>query len=484
MSGFVFLILVTRFVDPSTYGLFTLGLTVTLLMQGLSDLGLDRSVDYFIPRNIGDPSTVRSIIVNAIGLVFLGSTTTAVFLFMTAPWLAGLFNEPGLETAIRMLAISLPLWGVLNVTVGVFRGIKQLQYLVASKDIIRQVTKVVGTTTLLAAGLGLTGLIGGYLVSLVVALVVAVGFFPQVSDKLFVQEEVEETVGNGVFSVRNMLSYSLPLAISGIIYTIIFQLDYLVIGYYHTSAEVALYRVTYLLTSAMVVVVGPLAQAYKPVVAERTGDTASLRDLYRLTTRWTTLMAIPIWLTIALAPTAYLQVLFTTEYAVGGLVVGVLAAGFLANAVAGPEAMMLEGLGYPRLTMVNSLLLIAVNLVLDVYLIPRYGVLGAAVATSAALTVRVLAGVLEIYLLRDIHPYGRWLLDVSGAVIPTALVGWATATVLPSDRLVAFCLPPLVLATYLSALAAAGLFDENDAKVARRVDDYLGHQLLQRIVRT
>jgi len=483
-SGFVFLALVTRLVSPSTYGQFTLGLTIVLLLRGLSGLGLNRSVDYFIPRNMGDPETIRTIILYALGITVVATTATVAVLAVAAPVVAAELGEPVLRTAIPALAVALPLWGVLNVVVGVFRGIKSLQYLVVSKSIVFPITKILATAGFVVAGLELFGLIGGYLVALVFAIVVALGLLWLVADDLFEETtEAEDDDEGGEFSLRSMVSYSLPLAVAGLIYAVVFQLDYLVIGFFGTAPDVAVYRVAYLLTATLAVVVGPLGQAYKPAVAERSSDRTSLSELYRLTTRWMVMLILPPWLTLVLAPETYVRVLFTTDFAVAGTVLIVLTLGFLTNALGGPEAMMLEGLGYSRVTMANAVVLIVLNLVLDVLLIPRFGVLGAAIATSTALTIRVVAGVGEIYLFRGVHPYGRWLLEVGVAAVPAAVAGAIATRLLPDGVIVAVALPPIVVVSYAGALVLGGVFNEDDHSVAGRVDDVLGYRVFQRVVR-
>lgn len=52
--GFAFVAVATRLVTPSEYGVFTLGLSIVLFVQGFASLNIYRSVDYFVPQFLSD----------------------------------------------------------------------------------------------------------------------------------------------------------------------------------------------------------------------------------------------------------------------------------------------------------------------------------------------------------------------------------------------------------------------------------------------
>ncbi|TKX52933.1 flippase, partial [Halorubrum sp. SP3] len=54
----------------------------------------------------------------------------------------------------------------------------------------------------------------------------------------WIRESEVESVSN-----RALLSYSLPLVLAGVIYSLVGQIDYFIIGYFLGSAEVGQYQV-------------------------------------------------------------------------------------------------------------------------------------------------------------------------------------------------------------------------------------------------
>jgi len=75
------------------------------------------------------------------------------------------------------------------------------------------------------------------------------------------------------------------------------------------------------------------------------------------------------------------------------------------NSMTGGVASTLNMTGKQNLEMLNSVALVAINIVLNCFLIPLYGGLGAAIATSISITIINLLRILEVYIVHAIHPY-------------------------------------------------------------------------------
>ena len=107
----------------------------------------------------------------------------------------------------------------------------------------------------------------------------------------------------------------------------------------------------------------------------------------------------------ALSAGRIVGVLFTERYVMAPAALLVLAAGYFVNSSFGPEGMTLEAFGNTRLSMMNSMIMLATSVGLSFLLIPHYGILGAAIASAGSMTLGGLAGVVETYLLYGFQPY-------------------------------------------------------------------------------
>jgi O-antigen/teichoic acid export membrane protein len=274
-------------------------------------------------------------------------------------------------------------------------------------------------------------------------------------------------------SNRSLLSYAFPLLFAGVIYSLVGQIDYFIIGIFLQSSDVGHYRVGFLLAANLLIVLRALGPVFKPMIAEAS-DTSLVRTRYRVATRWITMCTLPLAITLVLAPEVYLSVFFTEQYLAASAAVIALTVGYVLNASFGPEVMVLEGLGYTRLTLINTIVLVGVNGILDVALVPRYGILGAGIATGTAVTVTGALGVIEIYYLRSVQPFTPELLKVWAASVPPTLVGFGISLIVVEDGILAVTLPTIILLFYIIGLRVTGSFTQDDIEIAIQMDNKFG----------
>src|SRR6185369_5196936 len=105
-----------------------------------------------------------------------------------------------------------------------------------------------------------------------------------------------------------------------------------------------------------------------------------------------------------LVPEALLGI-FGPAYRTGAAALTILAAGQLFNAATGPLGQVINMSGRPYLTLVNNAAVAALNIVLCLILIPRYGLTGAACSTTASLTLVNLVKLAQVRALFGINPF-------------------------------------------------------------------------------
>ncbi len=462
--GFLVVAVITRLVSPGVYGLFVLATAVLHLTQVFASAGLHRAIDYFVPQYLdrGEPGKARGVTIQVFALLLATSTATGIAVYLSADALAGLFDEPGLAAALRLLAVALPMLAVFNGLMASYGGIKRLKYRVYVRDLTRPTVRLVATLGLLLAGFGLLGVVGGYVIGLVVGISLGVVLLLR-----------QDALRGGTVSFTptgDVLRYGVPLALAGVIYVVMGQVDYFVVGYFLASDDVGIYRIGYMLAANLLVFFSSLAPVFKPLIAEARHDRAAVSGRYRTATRWALGLSLPFAAILVLGAETYLALVFTPQYTAASGVVVALVAGYLVSVTAGgPDGALLQGLGHSRLVFVNTGLLLVANVVFSVALVPRYGILGAGVGTALALTLSGVAALAEVYYFRGIHPFTVDLGRVVLAWLPAVAAGWAVVAVVETAAVVAVVLPVVVLATYVLAGQTLDVLTPRDLEVAEAV---------------
>ena len=475
--SFVFIAVATRLVTPSEYGIFTLGLSIVMFVQGFSSVNIYRSVDYFVPQFLSDSQygQAKKTIQNAFFIGVVASLVGAIGIFLLREQLAVLFNEPRIQTILPLFVLLIPLQTIFKTLLSSFNSIKKMKYRVVMRDLLNPLVRTLSAIALVSAGAGLFGLVGGYFLGLVIAVASGILFLLWEAD--WIRNAKPSPISN-----QSLLSYSLPLVFAGVIYSLIGQIDYFVIGYFLDSADVGNYQVAYLLAGNLLIVLRAVTPVFKPMVVENKGNSSLLESRYELATRWVLLLTLPPAITLFIAPGTYLSILFTDKYATASTALIALVAGYLLNASFGPDGMILEGLGYTRLTLFISIVMICVNAGLDILLVPRLGILGAGIATGTALTVTGLFGVTGIYLLQSITPFSSRLLRVWLAAIPAIITGWLVVSLGGKGLLTAILLPLFIPTSFLFALRLTRGFSDDDREIASRIDARIGYPVVQSLI--
>jgi O-antigen/teichoic acid export membrane protein len=144
------------------------------------------------------------------------------------------------------------------------------------------------------------------------------------------------------------------------------------------------------------------------------GDRQRAAFLYNSATCWLVIPSFPIYLTMAVfAP--FLLELFGRGFERGESVLVILALATLVNMATGPVQAVLLMSGRSLWNLANTGAAVLINIVLNLVLIPRMGIDGAAIAWAAVIILNNVATLLEVMFFMKLRPFSRPLLVLVGA---------------------------------------------------------------------
>jgi O-antigen/teichoic acid export membrane protein len=253
------------------------------------------------------------------------------------------------------------------------------------------------------------------------------------------------------------------LAATGLIWV-----DTLLLGALTDQRHVGSYNVATRLVMLAVFVMAPINAAFTPHMAHllHRGERAEAARAYGTASRWILGLSMPAFVVLVVFPNQLLTY-FGKGYAAAAAVTVILAFGQLVSAAAGPCGTVLNMSGRVGLNMVDNVAVLVVNVVLNLVLIPRYGIVGAAVAWSASLVAVNIAKVLQAYLVVGIR--------AAGAGIQRSLFagGVAAAVALLTERWVSdwddvvLIGAPTVLVVFCAVMVVLGVPADDRALMGR-----------------
>lgn len=424
LANFALVVAVTRGFSKTEAGMFFVATSAFLIVSMAAKLGTPTGLVYFISRvrTLGKPEQLRSYLNTALPPVAVGAVALAATLYLIAPSIAHTTAATDPTTAVtylRALAVFLPIAALSDVCFAATRGFGTMRPTALVDGVGRplaQLLLVVAVVALGSSSLLTAAWAAPYALSLA-----AGGVWLARLHRLHTLAGPAASEGSAS-STKRALShgfwrYSAPRSVARVVQLTLQRLDILLVAALRGPAAAAVYA-----AATRLIVLGLLAnralyQAVQPQLASLLArdDRPRANDVYQTSTCWLMLATWPVFLCFA-TYSAWIMRVFG-DYQAGAEALTVLGVAMLGATACGMVDVVLNMAGRTTWTMLNSLLALGVMVGLDLLLIPRYGILGAAIGWSAAILARNLISLAQAAFVLRLHPFGKGGATAAGLAI-------------------------------------------------------------------
>ena len=364
--------LLTKFMCARDYGVWsqirvTIGLASPLALFGIGN-ALVRLLPGEEKRDV-----INSTISSTLGFALLSGTAFGFCMFLAADWVAQLitgscafgvhFRLASVLVAVRCVAKLLE---SLQSSFGRFGTLSTMR-------ILQALASIAAVYCLLMEGWGLAGAITAVILVEVVVVICSFAF----TKHLF------RFSSPSWRSLAPVLSYGLPLSVSPLLLWTFQMGDQYILGYFDGAQVVGVYAVAYTLAFLPKVLVMPVITVLSPSLASANnkGDNAAFRKYFEYSYRCILIVVTPICAGLMLLGKPVVLFLATKEYLGAADLLYILVPGLLAYTLVqlAKELLRIEN----RTGTIRNLMVTMAcgNVALNLVLIPRFSMIGAAVAT-------------------------------------------------------------------------------------------------------
>jgi O-antigen/teichoic acid export membrane protein len=451
-------VIVTHNFPRSVAGAFFVAMSLFLIVETIANLSAYNGAIYFIARlrALRDEHHIPAMLRAAVIPVALSSAAgTAALAFFAGPLARFLLDghaaagvsPAAVAGALRALAVALPCAALSDTWLGAARGYRAMRPTVLVDRVGRSVLQFLGVLAVALAGSPAL-LAPVWALPYIPASVVA--FFwlrrvmrryrgsqtasPAASGHGFSQAADHGADGDshGKPSARGFWRFTGPRSLASLAQIVIQRLDIVLVGIMKGPVDAAVYT-----AATRFLVVGQLANAAISMAAQpqfthlfAVRDRAGAKAVYQATTTWLILLTWPLYLLAVIFGPGVLTI-FGRAYHAGSTVMVILGLAMLVATASGQVDTVLITAGRSSWSLLNGLLAMSVNIGVDVALIPRLGIVGAAIGWAAAICLSNLVPLAQVARTVRVHPFGQGptaacvLTTLSFAVIPLALRGLA-----------------------------------------------------------
>jgi O-antigen/teichoic acid export membrane protein len=375
-------ILLARWMGGSDYGIYVYVWTWVLLLGSMMDFGISASAQKIIPeyRASGDHALLRGFLSGSRWMTGIVSAVLALALAGVV-WLLSPHLEATSVVPLYLGCLTLPAFVVANTQDGIARSHDWMRLGLMPQFIVRQALIIGFTAGAFALGFHL----GAAVAMLASAAAVWVAMIGQM---IVLNRRLGAHIAPGpvAYDYRGWLAVSLPILLVESFYLLLSYTDVLVLQQFVSSEEVGVYFAV-VKTLALVSFIHyamSATTAHRFTEYHAAGDKDRLAAYVMHAIKWTFWPSLAATL-ILLAAGKPLLWLFGPQFTAGYDIMFLAAIGLVVRAAIGPVERLLNMLGHQHICAVAYASAFAMNLVLCLLLVPKFGGHGAAAATSISL---------------------------------------------------------------------------------------------------
>jgi O-antigen/teichoic acid export membrane protein len=432
-------VVVTRIVGARGAGVFFAAVAVFTILSNITELGADTGIVRFIARlrEQGRRGDLRPLVwvalVPAVAVATLVGIATVVWAEPIAEVLSR--SDPAdVATYLRIFGPFIPLATAATVALAGTRGFGTMRPFVAIQSIATPALKPVLILFAAIGGLTVTGLALGWAIPEAFACVAALVILVRRVRRVQGRDEAPSTSIGAL--AKEFWAFSAPRGVAAAFQITIIWFDLLLLSHLRDATEVGIYG-----AASRAVTIGTFAlQAIRLAIAPQIsrllarGDRAQAQTVYQTATWWLIVVSWPLFLSLAVFGPALLGV-FGPGFDEGATALAILSMAMLVNLGTGNVTVVLLMGGKSSWNLLNTAVALALNVGLNLILIPRFGMEGAAIAWAVSIIVDNLMALTEVWLFLGMRPFGSGYLPAASAALGCfGLVGLAARGIFgPTD---------------------------------------------------
>jgi len=412
-------IFLVRKLGSESYGVFALATGIGAIVVILSDLGISQATSRFLAESADDSAVVRHIVRDALVLKATVALVVSGLLAALAGPIADAYGVGELAGALRIVAIAVLGQSLMFLGLSYFEatGRNEGALLLGSAE---SLTETAASVVLVLLGGGLTGAVAGR----------AAGY--AVAGGLAVVLVLRLTRAHGAGAkrerhTRKIVSYALPLSVIDGVMTLFTRLDVLLTGAYLGVGSAGIFEAPLRLAMPLQYVGNAIASGFAPRLAG--GGSREAAAAFEVGLRWLLIFQAFATMTILVWATPIIALTLGPEFEESADVLRALAPYVFLSGLGTLMALSVNYIGEARRRLPIAVASLLVNVIVDVILIPRIGVIAGAIGSGLAMAIfvpahaRILRQRIDLSLRGPLATTSRSALAAALAAVPLVLAG-------------------------------------------------------------
>jgi len=474
-------LVIARTFGQEVYGLFSLAVMIFTLFDSFFSLGLQsgilRNISLFRGKN--EFNKIQVTMRFSIFITLLTSLIAGVLLFFLSKFIAvGIFHNSELTIFLQSFSIFLPVFlfcGLFHVITIAYEKVGWYSFI---GNILSPITQLISLIIFIFIGIKTNSIIFSYNLGLVAILLSSFLVCKFGIKRIFNKSDLEKKERYQLY--KDLFSYSWPIMFFGLVVSIFSWIDSFTIGYFKTVADVGIYNAAVPLAVLLQVIPSLFLQLFLPVIIKEYSrkNFDLIKKLTKQIGKWIFLLNIPILIIMILFPGAVINIFFGSGYIQAENSLRFLAIGLFFYSIFNISENLLSMIGKSKIVLLNLIISSILNISLNILLIPKYGISGAAFSTMLSY---ILWGFLSFFIAKHhtaVNPL-RWdMLKIFLIAIPPAVLLFYARSIFPLTIINMILMGLAFIFLYISLILLTHMLDNKDLMILRSIKDKIFHRFL------
>jgi len=460
--SFISDIILTRTLGAGIFGLYSIGWTLFRIFQMIVPLGLPQGVIRYIPKfqNDGSKEKIKGLFLGAFTISFVFGLIFGLLFYLSSFWLSNsIFHKPDLLPVFQLFSFVFPFCPILFISASLFRSQFKMNNSVLLEDIGQPfIGLVLIIYFVVFTNLSFRNVIFSELFSFMISGLIGIYY----SVRMF-KQVLSPNITPDLSQLKQVLAFSIPTSLAGVFSVIVFWVDRLIVGIMLPAYENGIYQILSQLSMIFVIfyasfnaILGPM---FSNLFAQK--DKKRLQEIYRVGTKWNFYLGVIPFIVIILNSSKLLGIIYGDEFKSGAMALIVLSFGQLINCATGSIGTLLIMTGQQKSWFWMTTVSLIINSIFCFLLVPKLGLLGAALGTSISVGGMNIAATIYARKKVGLWPYDRRYLKGLLAGSTALLLGWASSQMYLTAWISFITVSFVVIFIFILCLFLIG-FDQED----------------------
>ncbi|WHY61466.1 flippase [Cytobacillus firmus] len=380
LLGLLASIIIARSLGPEGNGLYQLIVLLPTTLMTLLNLGVGTSSVYYVGQKKYD---IKDIIKTNTASGAVLSLAAVIIGLIGVMFFSDKFFEGVPPNYLYFILLIMPLLMLNDFYLVIFQGVQDFKSF-NSLALLRQLAALITLVIFIfVLKIGLVGTVIAFIAGVVTQFIVTL---------ILLNKNLKTNLFSGSFSkayFKESFSFGFKAHFSNVLSFINYRADIYLISMFLNPAAVGLYGVAVSIAERLWIVSQSISSVLYPVISS-SSDVDSKNKLTSVISRNVLFFSIIAGIVFYFASDLIFRLLFGEAYADSSDILKMLLPGIILFSVDRILSNDLAGRGKPELNMYTSIFTVASNIILNILLIPKIGIAGAAVSTSVTYSLSTL----------------------------------------------------------------------------------------------